>query len=88
VRAGAIRMHVSEAGAGDPAPLPPGCAAALVSPATRDSRLAAEHGLLCADLRVRWSEAPRSSYAKQELMDDVIALLDALEPDRVRLVGR
>jgi pimeloyl-ACP methyl ester carboxylesterase len=51
-------------------------------------RLAADHRLLCADLRgFGWSDAPRSSYAKQELADDVMALLDALELDRVRLVG-
>jgi pimeloyl-ACP methyl ester carboxylesterase len=33
------------------------------------------------------SDAPRSSYAKEELAGDVVALLDALELDRVRLVG-
>jgi pimeloyl-ACP methyl ester carboxylesterase len=51
-------------------------------------RLADDHRLLAVDLRgFGWSDAPRTSYAKQELAADVIALLDALELDRVRLVG-
>jgi pimeloyl-ACP methyl ester carboxylesterase len=88
VRATAIRMHVAEAGAGDPVlplhgwPQHRYCWRRVIP------RLAADHRLLCADLRgFGWSDAPRSSYATQELADDVIALLDALELDRVRLVG-
>lgn len=44
--------------------------------------------IIAADLRgFGRTDAPDSSYAKQELAGDVIALLDALELDRVRLAG-
>jgi pimeloyl-ACP methyl ester carboxylesterase len=88
VRAGAIRMHVAEAGAGDPVLLLHGWPQHWYCWRRVIPRLADDHRVLCADLRgFGWSDAPRSSYAKQELAGDVIALLDALELDRVRLVG-
>jgi pimeloyl-ACP methyl ester carboxylesterase len=88
VQAGGIRMHVAEAGAGDPVLLLHGWPQHWYCWRHVIPRLSDEHRLLCADLRgFGWSDAPRSSYAKQELAGDVIALLDALELDRVRLVG-
>ena len=88
MQAGGIRMHVAEAGAGDPILLLHGWPQHWYCWRRVIPRLAADHRLLCADLRgFGWSDAPRSSYTKQELADDVIALLDALELDRVRLVG-
>jgi pimeloyl-ACP methyl ester carboxylesterase len=81
-------MHVAEAGVGDPVLLLHGWPQHWYCWRRVIPRLAADHRLLCADLRgFGWSDAPRSSYSKQELADDVIALLDALELDRVRLVG-
>jgi pimeloyl-ACP methyl ester carboxylesterase len=88
VQAGGIRMHVAEAGAGDPVVLLHGWPQHWYCWRRVIPRLAADHRLLAVDLRgFGWSDAPRSSYAKQELAGDVIALLDALELDRVRLVG-
>lgn len=50
--------------------------------------LATERRVICPDLRgFGWSEAPAGSYEKQVLADDVLALLDHLELDRVALVG-
>ncbi len=44
--------------------------------------------LLMPDMRGEgWSDAPPRGYDKRELADDVLALLDALELDRVRLMG-
>jgi len=88
VQAGGIRLHVAEAGAGDPVVLLHGWPQHWYCWRRVIPRLVGEHRVLCPDLRgFGWSDAPRSSYAKDELVDDVIALLDALELDRVRLVG-
>jgi pimeloyl-ACP methyl ester carboxylesterase len=88
VQAGAVRLHVAEAGAGDPVVLLHGWPQHWYCWRRVIPRLVGEHRVLCPDLRgFGWSDAPRSSYAKEELAGDVIALLDALELDRVRLVG-
>jgi pimeloyl-ACP methyl ester carboxylesterase len=88
VQAGGLRLHVAEAGAGDPIVLLHGWPQHWYCWRRVIPRLAERHRVLCPDLRgFGWSDAPRSSYAKQELAGDVIALLDALELDRVRLVG-
>ena len=50
--------------------------------------LIADHRLIVPDLRgLGWSDAPKSGYVKQELADDVLALLDALGLDKVDLIG-
>jgi pimeloyl-ACP methyl ester carboxylesterase len=50
--------------------------------------LARDHRVIAPDLRgLGWSDAPRRGYAKQELADDNIALLDALGLDKVDLIG-
>ena len=88
VDAGDVRLHVAEAGAGDPVVLLHGWPQHWYCWRHVIPRLAAEHRVVCPDLRgFGWSDAPRSSYAKAELAGDIIALLDALELDRVRLVG-
>jgi pimeloyl-ACP methyl ester carboxylesterase len=88
VQAGGVRLHVAEAGAGDPVVLLHGWPQHWYCWRQVMPRLAGEHRVLCPDLRgFGWSDAPRSSYTKDELAGDVIALFDALELDRVRLVG-
>lgn len=88
VEARGIRLHVAEAGAGDPVVLVHGWPQHWYCWRRVIPRLAADHRLICPDLRgFGWSDAPRTAYAKRELADDLIALLDALELDRVRLVG-
>ena len=50
--------------------------------------LADRHRVLALDLRgFGWSEAPKSGYEKEELASDVLAVLDELGLERVKLVG-
>ena len=83
-----LRMHVAEAGAGDPIVLLHGWPQHwwewrhLITP------LSERYRVVCPDLRgFGWSEAPASGYEKERLAADVLSLLDALRLRRVRLVG-
>ena len=50
--------------------------------------LADRHRVLALDLRgFGWSDAPRTGYEKENLADDVLAVLDGLGLERVKLVG-
>lgn len=83
-----VRLHVAEAGDGPPVLLLHGWPQhwwiwRKVIPA-----LAETHRLICPDLRgFGWSEAPAGRYEISELAADMVALLDALELDRVDLIG-
>jgi pimeloyl-ACP methyl ester carboxylesterase len=88
VSARGLDFHVAEAGAGEPVVLLHGWpqhwwAWRRVVP------LLAPHGrLLMPDLRgFGWSQAPADGYDKQTLADDLLAILDALGLERVRLVA-
>jgi pimeloyl-ACP methyl ester carboxylesterase len=49
---------------------------------------AAGHRVLAMDLRgFGWSEAPADGYEKENMADDVLAVLDELGLERVKLVG-
>jgi len=49
---------------------------------------AAGYRAVAMDLRgFGWSDAPRDGYEKENLVDDVLAVLDAIGVERVRLVG-
>ncbi len=85
-----MRLHVAEAG--DPAAPP----VLLLHGwpqnwwAWREimPRLAADFRVLAPDLRgFGWSDVPRDGYDKEQLASDQLATLDALEVDRVTLVG-
>ncbi len=85
-----LRMHVAVAGPADAEPLvllhgwPQHWYAwrRLIGP------LSEHYRVYCPDLRgFGWSDAPAGSYEKATLAADVIALLDALGLDRVRLAG-
>ena len=85
-----LRMHVASAGPADGEPLvllhgwPQHWFAwrRLIGP------LAQRYRVICPDLRgFGWTDAPRGSYLKSELATDVIALLDVLGLERVRLAG-
>lgn len=83
-----LRFHVAETGSGDPIVLVHGWpqhwwmwrhVVPLLAPHAR---------LVMIDLRgFGWSDAPPGPYDKQTLADDVLAVLDALGLDRVRLMA-
>jgi pimeloyl-ACP methyl ester carboxylesterase len=83
-----LRMHVAEAGSGPPVLLLHGWPQHWYAWRKVIPLLAPHHRLICPDLRgFGWSEAPAGSYAKAELAQDVLALLDALELERVELLA-
>jgi pimeloyl-ACP methyl ester carboxylesterase len=88
VAARGLEFHVAEAGAGEPVVLLHGWpqhwwAWRRVVP------LLAPHGrLLAPDLRgFGWSQAPPDGYDKQTMAEDLLAILDALGCERVRLLA-
>ncbi len=90
VRARGLEFHVAEAGEGDDVVL---CLHGWpqnwfewrhLMPALADSG----HRVLAMDLRgFGWSEAPADGYEKENMADDVLAVLDELGLERVKLVG-
>jgi pimeloyl-ACP methyl ester carboxylesterase len=83
-----LRMHVAEAGHGEPLLLLHGFPQHWwgwykVLPA-----LAQRYRVIAPDLRgAGWTDAPPAGYTPEQLVADVLALLDALELDRVRLMA-
>jgi len=90
VGANGIFFHVAEAGADNPDPvlLLHGWPQHWYEWRHLIGQLAADHRVLALDLRgFGWSDAPPRGYLKQEMATDVLAVLDALGVERVRLVG-
>ena len=84
------RLHVAELGdpAGSPVLLVHGWPQHWWSWRSLMPLLADRHRVLALDLRgFGWSEATARGYRKVELADDVAGVLDALQIDRVDLVG-
>ena len=89
VEARGLRFHVAEAGPGEDVVL---CLHGWpqhwyewrhLMPALAD-----RHRVLALDLRgCGWTDAPRDGYEKENLADDVLAVMDALGLERVKLVG-
>jgi pimeloyl-ACP methyl ester carboxylesterase len=89
VRARGIDFHVAEAGSGDDVVL---CLHGWpqhwyewrhLMPALAD-----RHRVLALDLRgFGWSDAPQDGYEKEDMATDVLAVLDELGLERVKLVG-
>jgi pimeloyl-ACP methyl ester carboxylesterase len=89
VRARGLDFHVAEAGSGDDVVL---CLHGWPQHWYEWRRLmpalADRHRVLAMDLRgFGWSEAPRDGYEKENLASDVLAVLDELGIERVKLVG-
>jgi pimeloyl-ACP methyl ester carboxylesterase len=90
VDTGRLTMHVAEAGApdADPIVLLHGWPQHWYLWRRQIPTLAKHYRVIAPDLRGHgWSEAPPTGYDKENMATDVLALLDALELDRVRLVG-
>ncbi|HET7510833.1 MAG TPA: alpha/beta hydrolase [Solirubrobacterales bacterium] len=89
VRARGLEFHYAEAGSGEDVVL---CLHGWpqhwyewrhLMPALAD-----RYRVIAPDLRgFGWSEAPRDGYEKENLADDVLAILDELGLERVKLVG-
>src|SRR4051812_38750723 len=89
VDAGGLRMHVAEAGTGEPLVLLHGWPQHWYVYRHQIPVLARHYRVICPDLRgFGWSDAPPSGYEKEALAEDVVRLLDALGvSDGIRLVG-
>ncbi len=90
VSARGLRFHIAEAGPpdGDPVLLLHGWPQHHYEWRHLLPELAKDHRVIALDLRgFGWSDAPRFGYDKENLASDVLAVLDALELDRVKLVG-
>jgi pimeloyl-ACP methyl ester carboxylesterase len=83
-----LRVHLAEAGHGDPVVLLHTVFEHWYAWRHVVPRLAMRYRVICPDLRgCGWTDAPPRGYEKESLASDVVRLLDALGLDRVRLVG-
>ncbi len=83
-----LRMHVAEAGEGDPVLLLHGFPQHWWAWRGVIPRLAENHRVIVPDLRgAGWTDVPRTGYDRDQLVADVLALLDALEVERVHVVA-
>jgi pimeloyl-ACP methyl ester carboxylesterase len=83
-----VRLHVAEAGSGDPVLLLHGFPQHWYAWRHVVPLLAGQHRLICPDWRgFGWSQAPARGYDTASRSADVLALMDALGLRRVRLVG-
>jgi pimeloyl-ACP methyl ester carboxylesterase len=90
VDTGRLTMHVAEAGSPDAEPivLLHGWPQHWYLWRRQLPVLADHYRVIVPDLRgFGWSDAPPDGYDKENMASDVLSLLDALELDRVRLVG-
>jgi pimeloyl-ACP methyl ester carboxylesterase len=83
-----FRVHVAEAGEGDPVLLLHGWPQHWYMWQAVIERLAPQFRLIAPDLRgFGWSEAPGEGYDPETFADDQIALLDALDIPTARVIG-
>jgi pimeloyl-ACP methyl ester carboxylesterase len=88
VDAGGVRIHVASAGSGEPLVLQHGWPECWYAWRRVIGPLSEHYRVICPDLRGHgWSEAPPRGYEKEQLARDLIAVLDALGLERVRLAG-
>jgi pimeloyl-ACP methyl ester carboxylesterase len=88
VDADGLRVHVAEAGSGEPVVLQHGWPQHWLAWRKLIPTLAESYRVICPDLRgLGWTDAPPAGYGMEQLASDLLALLDALGHDRVRLVG-
>ncbi len=88
VDAGGLRMHVAEAGEGEPLLMLHGWPQHWYMWRGVMPPLAERYRVIAPDLRGHgWTDAPAGGYDKERMADDVVRLMDELELDRVRLAG-
>jgi pimeloyl-ACP methyl ester carboxylesterase len=83
-----VRLHVAEAGRGDPVLLLHSFPQHWYAWRHMIPLLAGQYRLICPDWRgFGWSEASRGGYDTRARVADLFALMDALGLHRVRLIG-
>jgi pimeloyl-ACP methyl ester carboxylesterase len=83
-----LRMHIAEAGRGEPVLLLHGFPQHWWEWRDLIPQLAHTHRVIAADLRgAGWTAAPFTGYERHALLADLVALLDALELPRVRVIA-
>lgn len=83
-----LRMHVAEAGAGEPLLLLHGFPQHWWAWRKVILPLAGRYRVICPDLRgAGWTSAPPEGYTNDQLLADVVALLDALQIPRAHVMG-
>lgn len=83
-----LRMHVAEAGDGNPILLLHGFPEHWWQWHAMIPSLATRYRVLCPDLRgAGWTDAPSGGYTRDQLVSDLVALLDALDLPRVRMIS-
>jgi len=88
VGTGRLGVHIAEAGSGPPVLLLHGWPQHWYAWRELIPLLAGSWHLICPDLRgFGWTDAPASGYRTADLAADMVALLDALELDRVDVIG-
>ena len=88
VEARGARFHVARAGSGEPVVLLHGLPQHWYAWRKVIPELAGDFELFCLDLRgCGWSQGTRRGYGGAAQAQDVLAVLDALGLDRVRLIG-
>jgi pimeloyl-ACP methyl ester carboxylesterase len=88
VDAGDLKTHVAVAGKGDPVVLLHGWPEHWYAWRSVIPRLAEHHRVIVPDLRgFGWTDIAWKGFEKENMADDVIRLLDAMDFDRVRIVG-
>lgn len=88
IDAGGLGVHVAQAGSGEPVLMLHGWPQHWYSWREVIKRLAGHYRLICPDLRgFGWTEAPGHGYDPETFAADAIALLDALDIERARVIG-
>jgi pimeloyl-ACP methyl ester carboxylesterase len=83
-----VRMHIATAGEGSPVLLLHGFPQHWWEWHDVIPGLAPTHLVICPDLRgAGWTDAPRRGYTRDDLAEDLVALLDALELERVDIIS-
>jgi pimeloyl-ACP methyl ester carboxylesterase len=86
--AGRLRVHLAEAGSGPPLLLLHGWPQHFWCWRRVVPQLAGDFRLICPDLRgFGWTDAPGRGYDNETFAADAVALLDALELERVGVIG-
>ncbi len=83
-----VEFHLAEAGAGQPLLMLHGWPQHWYEWRHLIGALQDDYHIICPDLRgFGWSAAPAAGYEKEQLVDDILGILDALGIERVRLIG-